>query len=181
MPVARRSHRRLARVLVGTLLLLENRLLAATVRLIAVVIVLRCCRHGVRRHTSARAVEIVISEVYNCFAGLVYLMILIGPEEVRSADKVRWILNVVHDVRVDVVDVEINVLVASAAAAATADRAQLLSDVADKVAALLAACRCARGRRPGIKQTIVVREENVVVAVVDVDLSLRQILILARI
>lgn len=162
--IEERARLRLHRSLVHRLLTVR------TVGLIAV-IVLRCRRHRVRGHTS---VEIIIRKVYNCFAVLVYLMILIAAENVAAAHQVRWVVDVVHDICVNVVDVVRYIIPAAAT------RARLLANVADVIILLTASAaveirrRCTCRGRVGIENPIVMRKEDVAVAVVDVDLRLRQ-------
>lgn len=79
------------------------------------------------------AVEIIIREVYNCFPVLVYLMILIATaENIVAVDQVGWIVDVVDNVGIDIVDV-VGYIIASASSA----RARLLANVSDEIIFLI--------------------------------------------
>lgn len=100
-------------------------------------------------------------------------MILIATENIRTVDQIRWIVDIVDNICVNIVDVVRYIIPAATT------RAQLLSNVAEEIillvitAAAVVCRRCTRGC-VCIEDPIVMREENVVVAVVDVDLCLGQ-------
>lgn len=152
-------------------------LAGSAVRLIVEKVLRRCCLYNIRGHTGRCSVVVIICKIYNCFAVLIYLMVLIATENVGAVDQICWIVYIINNVSIDVVNIVGYIAVATARAntvcSSDSDAASIWNWFFPNVAPRVASTRANPARwQVGINEECIVgRKEDVIIAIIDVNLS----------